>query len=81
MPSCDVEECPVCGEQLISCDCEFDDPAQVPFLLRLERVDHWERIASRRRPAFSSHLVNAQTVNVDSNGKPGRALFRLCDAI
>src|SRR5713101_6504294 len=27
-----------------------------PFLLRLERVDHWERIASRGRPAFSSHL-------------------------
>jgi hypothetical protein len=24
--------------------------------LRFERVDHWERIASRRRPAFSSHL-------------------------
>src|SRR5262250_3059009 len=22
-----------------------------PFLLRLERVDHWERIASRGRPA------------------------------
>src|SRR5712664_2446768 len=30
-----------------------------PSLLRLERVDHWERIASRRRPAFSSHLINA----------------------
>jgi hypothetical protein len=26
--------------------------------LRLERVVHWERIASRWRPAFSSHLVN-----------------------
>jgi hypothetical protein len=26
--------------------------------LRFERVDHWERIASRRRPAFSSHLRN-----------------------
>src|SRR5271157_1389470 len=30
-----------------------------PFLLRHERVEHWERIASRGRPAFSSHLVNA----------------------
>src|SRR5882762_8873657 len=30
-----------------------------PFLLRLERVDHWERIASRGRPAFSSHLCSS----------------------
>src|SRR5205807_8199999 len=30
-----------------------------PFLLRLERVEHWERIASRGRPAFSSHLVSS----------------------
>ena len=32
-----------------------------PFLLRLERVDHWERIASRGRPAFSSHLCSRET--------------------
>jgi hypothetical protein len=30
----------------------------VSFSLRLERVIHWERIASRGRPAFS-HLVNS----------------------
>jgi hypothetical protein len=26
--------------------------------LCLEHVFHWERIASRWRPAFSSHLIN-----------------------
>jgi hypothetical protein len=31
----------------------------------LERVDHWERIASRGRPAFSSHLINSVLVNVN----------------
>ena len=30
--------------------------------MRFERLDHWERIASRWRPAFSSHLVNALPV-------------------
>src|SRR5580704_1616609 len=34
--------------------------------LRLERVVHWERIASRWRPAFSSHLINAVTGNLPS---------------
>lgn len=28
VPSCDVEECPVCGDQLSSCDCPFDERGQ-----------------------------------------------------
>jgi hypothetical protein len=33
--------------------------------LCLEHVEHWERIASRGRPAFSSHLINAVLVNME----------------
>src|SRR5262245_53325143 len=29
-----------------------------PFLCALSTFQHWERIASRRSPAFSSHLIN-----------------------
>jgi hypothetical protein len=48
-----------------------DQSTSVPvsFSLCLEHVDHWERIASRRRPAFSSHLINALLVQVDSPSK------------
>ncbi|MCU1243321.1 MAG: hypothetical protein JWO71_4047 [Candidatus Acidoferrum typicum] len=28
VPSCDIEECPSCGEQLITCACAFDEDAE-----------------------------------------------------
>src|SRR6266850_6401045 len=34
------------------------------LLLCFEHVDHWELIASRWRPAFSSHLISRVTVHV-----------------
>jgi hypothetical protein len=32
VPSCDVEECPACHGQLITCDCEFDEAATTGWL-------------------------------------------------
>jgi hypothetical protein len=37
--------------------------------LRLERIVHWERIASRWRPAFSSHLISRSCGRFRTPGK------------
>jgi len=37
----------------------------VSFSLCFEHVEHWERIASRGRPAFSSHLGNEESGNLN----------------
>jgi len=41
--------------------------------LCFEHVEHWERIASRGRPAFSSHLINRRTVQL----RTATNMFRL----
>jgi hypothetical protein len=48
------------------------------LLLCLEHVFHWERIASRWRPAFSSHLVSPDCV-FDASLVPGTCLDRFVD--
>src|SRR3974377_102505 len=48
----------------------------VSFSLCLEHVEHWERIASRGRPAFSSHLVCPETGKLPLPN-PTRRLSRL----
>jgi len=47
----------------------------VSFSLCLEHVEHWERIASRGRPAFSSHLVNALSLTTPAYFKLFLTLF------
>src|SRR5260370_16949729 len=47
------------------------------LLLCLEHVEHWERIASRWRPAFSSHLINAETGKVEIGLKTTCTITRL----
>ena len=41
-----------------------------PFYCAFEHVQHWERIASRGRPAFSFHLVSRITGNLDTGTGP-----------
>src|SRR6266850_1194330 len=43
------------------------------LLLCFEHVDHWELIASRWRPAFSSHLIRARSVVQVHPGPPSKS--------
>jgi hypothetical protein len=47
--------------------------------MRLERVVHWERIASRWRPAFSSHLIGPDRV-LDASLVPETCSKRYIDS-
>ena len=31
VPGCDIEECPVCHDQLISCECSFEDSSDLDW--------------------------------------------------
>src|ERR1700757_1281605 len=44
-------------------------------LLCLEHVEHWERIASRWRPAFSSHLINVESLTTSAVSRVFSLLF------
>src|SRR5271163_1973858 len=44
------------------------------LFLCLEHVEHWERIASRWRPAFSSHLIKHLS---ETDPPPGNRSFSL----
>ena len=49
--------------------------------LRLERVVHWERIASRWRPAFSSHLIGTEPEDSDYVALSYTELANLIDTL
>ena len=55
MPGCDVEECPFCHEQLISCNCCYEimhiDPDKEPTYsngLNDEQEEMWDKILRDR---------------------------------
>jgi hypothetical protein len=56
VPSCDVEECPVCGDQLITCDCVFDDLVQVPSNAVTVQVDFRSPV-SRLTGSFGAAVI------------------------
>jgi hypothetical protein len=47
-PGCDVERCPYCGGQLISCSCEAQDRFGVPYDDRMPWTGEWPGAAECR---------------------------------
>jgi hypothetical protein len=50
-PGCDVERCPNCGGQLISCDCDPDDEI-INGLVRMPWTGEWPGLAECREYGF-----------------------------